>query len=464
MPRLRAALAAAACAALIAPAAAGAQEVCTGTAPGAAPPPEPGGAPLRFGIYPLGLAGQVGPPADPVPDDFPRKLAALDELRAPGALFVIHLYRSYLSDRSDAREERRAEELVELFRSRGFGVEYVVRFRRAGDVGGYTDFLRGVVRRFGARLDALQVTNEVNFTVSPDSSDGSYEGARQALIEGVIAAKDEARRLGLHHLEIGFNWLYRTDTRSEQEFWGYLRDHGGERFVSSLDYVGLDAYPGTFFPPGGAPPTFRESMINALSLLRECYLPIAGIPRSVPIHVQENGYPTGPGRSYETQRDALEAMIGAVNDYRASYNVSDYRWFGLRDADSASPNFQQQYGLMRDDYTPKPAFEAYRRRIDELSVRGAEHGAPAAARRPRVALRLRCYRRGIRARLAGRGVGEVASVEFVVRGRRARDSRRPFRRRIRLARARARGRVRVRARVFPSSGRGFPIVSVRRCR
>ena len=39
----------------------------------------------------------------------------------------------------------------------------------------------------------LQVTNEVNFTISPDSSDGAYAGARDALIQGVIAAKDEAR-------------------------------------------------------------------------------------------------------------------------------------------------------------------------------------------------------------------------------------------------------------------------------
>ena len=56
---------------------------------------------------------------------------------------------------------------------------------------------------------ALQITNEVNFTISPDSSDGAYAGARDALIQGVIAAKDEARR-GLPGLAI-FNWFYRTD-------------------------------------------------------------------------------------------------------------------------------------------------------------------------------------------------------------------------------------------------------------
>ena len=73
--------------------------------------------------------------------------------------------------------------------------------------------MREVVRRFGAnpRVVALQIANEVNLTFSQDSSDGAYDGAREALVQGVIAAKDEARRRGLDRLEIGFNWAYRTD-------------------------------------------------------------------------------------------------------------------------------------------------------------------------------------------------------------------------------------------------------------
>jgi hypothetical protein len=53
-----------------------------------------------------------------------------------------------------------------------------------------------VVRRFGPNplVAGLQVTNEGNITFSADSSDGGYEGAREALVQGVIAAKDEARR------------------------------------------------------------------------------------------------------------------------------------------------------------------------------------------------------------------------------------------------------------------------------
>jgi hypothetical protein len=59
--------------------------------------------------------------------------------------------------------------------------------------------------------------------------------------------------------------------------------------------------------------------------------------------------------------------VGAVNDFRGTYRVTDYRWFDLRDHNSSSQNFQQHYGLMRDDYTPKPAYGVYRDLVRRLS-------------------------------------------------------------------------------------------------
>jgi hypothetical protein len=229
--------------------------------------------------------------------------------------------------------------------------------------------VRDVVRRFGTnrRVVGLQVTNEVNLTISRDSSDGAYRGARDALIRGVIAAKSEARRREMDHLTIGFNWFYRTTPPQEADFWRYLGERGGSRFTGSLDWVGLDAYPGTVFPPVETGDGYRDGMVNAMSVLRECFLPIAGIPATVPIKVEENGYPTGPGRSESEQVNAMEQMVRAVHDFRGNYNVTDYRWFDLRDHDSSSENFQHHYGILHDDYTPKPAFDLYRNLVAELS-------------------------------------------------------------------------------------------------
>ena len=53
----------------------------------------------------------------------------------------------------------------------------------------------------------------------------------------------------------------------------------------------------------------------------------------------------------------------------AAYGVTDLRWFDLRDADSTGSSFESQYGLMRDDYSPKPAFGVYRGLVATLSGR-----------------------------------------------------------------------------------------------
>lgn len=386
---------------------------------------------LRFGITPAGEAGALGPAVQAVPDDPPRTLAALAELRPVGGPFVLRLNRFFWSEGEAGIQRFLA--LAHRYTSNGYLVELQVRYHPAagqeGDVARFVAFVRDVVRRFGPdpHVVGLQVTNEVNFTISPDSSDGAYAGARDALIQGVIAAKDEARRGGFAHLTIGFNWFYRTDPSSEANFWNYLRDRGGPAFVSSVDWVGLDAYPGTVFPPAEPPGGERDGMVAAMSQLRKCFMPIAGLGPSVPIHVEENGWPTGPGRAEDEQAQAADTMVRAVHDFRGTYNVSDYRWFDLRDHRTSSANFQHHYGLLRDDYSPKPAFGAFRRLVAELSVRpAAGGGAPtgSATARPRPRLRLRVSYRGgrcgsARAQVSGPDAELLRRVDFSVAGRRA---------------------------------------------
>ena len=64
----------------------------------------------------------------------------------------------------------------------------------------------------------------------------------------------------------------------------------------------------------------------------------------------------------------MNAAISAINSARAQYNISGYRWFDLRDADSANPSFESQYGLLRDDYTPKPAFAVFADLVSSLGA------------------------------------------------------------------------------------------------
>ena len=44
-----------------------------------------------------------------------------------------------------------------------------------------------------------------------------------------------------------------------------------------------------------------------------------------------------------------------------------YELFGLRDADSSKDDLFHQFGILRDDYTSKPAFTVYKDLIRQLS-------------------------------------------------------------------------------------------------
>ena len=406
-----------------APSAAAQTNACLGDPTDAGVPRKPGPL-LQFGINPAGEAGALGPAVPAVPDDPPRTLAALARLRPPGSPFVLRLNRFFWSLGEPGIQRFLA--LAQRYTSQGYLVELQVRYHpppgREGDIPGFLAFVREVVRRFGPnrRVIAAQITNEVNLTFSPDSSDGAYAGARDALVQGVIAAKDEARRRGHDHLKIGFNWFYRMDPNTEASFWGHLRDRGGPAFVRAVDWVGLDVYPGTVFPPAENPGGERNGMVAAMSQLRKCFMPIPGLGEGVPIKVEENGWPTGPGRAEDYQAFAMETMIRAVHDFRGTYNVTDYRWFDLRDHRSSSANFQHHYGILRDDYSPKPAFETYRRLLAELSIR-----SPAASPRRRgVQLGVRArYLRGnrcglVRATVVGRSARSVRRVDYLIGGRR----------------------------------------------
>jgi hypothetical protein len=346
-------------------------QICLGDLSAGAVKPEPG-PPLRFGITPAGEAGAIGPAIPAVPGTFRQDLQALRQLRPNRRTpFVIRLNRLFWSLGDEGL--RRYERLARRYTDHGFLVEIQLRYHptavQEGDIPAWTRFVRDAVDRFGSNpgVVAMQVTNEVNFPISPDSSDGAYQGARDALIQGVEAASDEVDQRGFQQLQIGFNWFYRMDPFTESSFWSYLRDHGGPAFLAAVDWVGLDAYPGTIFPPLELPGGYRDGMVNAMSVLRDCFLPIAGIGSKVPIHIEENGWPTGPLRGEQQQVDALREMTGAVDEFRGTYNVTDYRWFDLRDHDSSSLNFQHHYGLLLDDYTPKPAFAAYAAQVAGLS-------------------------------------------------------------------------------------------------
>ena len=79
------------------------------------------------------------------------------------------------------------------------------------------------------------------------------------------------------------------------------------------------------------------------------------------------GWPTGPGRTPQRQAEVLRTVIDVVYRNAGELGITGYIHHTLRDARSAGSGLFCQFGLMTDDYTPKPAFHVYRDLIDALS-------------------------------------------------------------------------------------------------
>ena len=332
--------------------------------PDAQPRPDRDDGPLlTFGIYP-GMTGQELPQANvhrgPVPDDPERTEQALALLQSAGRPFLVRSYVVY-TGRGRATNLTPADPI--RYARNGRRLDFVACYRSEdGDLADWLRFVRAEVRRYGPHLDAFQVTEEPNNPhgdtggdgSSPKRSAGTRRGRSGRKGRGPPTRPSIQGRIRRHPLvQPGRRFLGRSRCRSTQAF------------SEALDYVGLDFYPDVFRPvPEGQLPAAVEGVLNHF---RRVNLVAAGIGAAVPVRVTENGWPTGPGRSADRQAEVLETNVRVVGRLRAKLNITHYEFFLLRDGDSERPDMGAQFGLLRHDYAPKPAFEVYRRLIAEFS-------------------------------------------------------------------------------------------------
>ena len=155
---------------------------------------------------------------------------------------------------------------------------------------------------------------------------------------------------------------------ASEGFFAELTATGGERFIGDLDYIGLDFFPDVFRP---IPHDRLGAIVDGLlTEHRHKNLVPAGLGH-LPLVITEHGWPTGPGRPAERQAEVLRTIVETIAGHSTNkHDVAGYIHFTLRDACSARPDLFSQFGLMTDDYTPKPAFRVYRDLIETLTVTG----------------------------------------------------------------------------------------------
>jgi hypothetical protein len=225
---------------------------------------------------------------------------------------------------------------------------------RRRSIDGYVGFLGELIDRYGPAISTLQIGEEPNVTDSP-LLDGWYPRISDAIVAGVSAAKSHALRRGLRGLRVGVNTTPLFGP--EAGFLTGLTGRGGQRFIDDLDYIGLDFFPDVFRPLPG--PRLDQVVAGLLSAHRREVLVAAGLGH-LPLIITEHGWPTGPGRSPERQAEVLGTVLDVITRDAGELNLTGYIHHSLRDACSARPSMFCQFGLMTDEYVPKPAFGVYR--------------------------------------------------------------------------------------------------------
>jgi len=284
------------------------------------------------------------------------------ELEGGGPPLLIRMYVSWTGASSSASALAQVAALVE---SAVPSWDLVLAYRdRTGDVAAWTDFVARVVERYGHQLEAIQVTGEANLTTVPAAADGAFPHATEAFVHGVLAAGSAKRRNGAT-AAIGFAVSPEVEP-AKSPFWETVAALGGDEVAAAVDYAGLDMYPDVFGPRleleqlGGAVDWLLRSF-------REQALPIAGIGPEVPIRICENGWPTAADRSESRQADVLESVLRAVDACAPELNVTHWELFTLRDADSSKDDLFHNFGVLRHDYSRKPAYDRLVRLFAELN-------------------------------------------------------------------------------------------------
>jgi hypothetical protein len=335
----------------------------TRRAAGFAPRPGPAGVlgsgALRFGIYPWGSVGASTTIAPSVPENADASMAAVQQLRA-GHPFVVHLYASY-TDTSTATADGMVSEAT-WWSANGLKIAAVLRYTPTDPtrVAGYVPWVRALTKRLAAIAGtvSIQIANEPN-NLWPGTGDGAFPGVIAAIATGVPAARRELVADRRPDVLVGFNWASGSAPTTTDPMWRQLRQAGGTAFTGAVGFVAVNTYPGTWSPPSSiVAPTSTQiaaAISSTLKALRQTDMPAAGVGGAA-IVIGETGYPTSLMRTEATQSAVVAAIVSTVNSIKATYGVTDLYLFDLRDANTSSGELENGYGILHDDYSPKPAF------------------------------------------------------------------------------------------------------------
>jgi len=317
---------------------------------------------MNFGIYIGSVAGTDKDLAVGKPDNPNAIQDALKKLEQDGHSLIIRGYIHYLGNGKTGNE---APDNIIQYATTTRKIDLVLCYRSPKyDQRDWTNTIRNVIQKYGDHLHSFQIAEEPNLK-DVFSGDGSFDDIYNALRDGVLTAKKEVGKCK-NQIEVGFNAAMSFDPKDN--FWNFIGSNDCIPLRDAIDYIGLDFFPDVFrpLPEEGFPGNLTSTVKYVLHHFRNVVLNSGKIPLSVPVCITENGWSTGGSRSYERQALIIETIIRALNEVKHELNIRSYELFSLRDADSKNDDLFYQFGILKDDYTPKPAFHKFRELIQEL--------------------------------------------------------------------------------------------------
>lgn len=211
------------------------------------------------------------------------------------------------------------------------------------DVEDYARFVGQTVSRYKGKIRYWEIWNEPDSAVfwPPKPDVREYAALLKAAYQAAKRADPDCRVMtagllvGINH---SGNWTFLEDL--------YKNGGGG-----AFDILALHAYCDPRSPEDGG---YAEK----LKKLRE--IMTRNGDGTKPLWLTEEGWPTAPGKkNYVNEKLQAEYLVRAHAHALATPGLETFFWFLMTDGGNWESDYEQSYGILRSDWTPKPAGIAY---------------------------------------------------------------------------------------------------------
>jgi hypothetical protein len=220
----------------------------------------------------------------------------------------------------------------------------------------FGDIARYLTNRYSADMAAIEAWNEPNWNSNLVTGD----------ITGTYAAMLKAFYAGAKQGNPNVDVLAGATAYADISFFRGLWANGGRGY-----YDGLSVHPYA----DGASPSDTSVTHSFIGQLQALHAAQQAVGDNTPIWVTEFGWPTGTSKGANTEQQSADYLQQAFSILSGLSYVRGATVYQLRDMGSNPADPEDNFGLLHRDFTPRPAYAAFKQ-----AMQGAGGSSAGAAR------------------------------------------------------------------------------------